>query len=80
MDLVNPGNMEFEYAAVAQYECPRAMEFLTGVEETETTVEFTCDWDGDWMSAVSPTTLPQCICELAHIQTWDHILLMLANR
>ena len=63
MDLIKPGDMEFEYTAVTQYECPRAMEFSIGVGETKTTLEFTCSWDGDWMGDVSPASLPPCICE-----------------
>ena len=64
MNLTNPENTEFDHAAVAQYECPRAMEFSIGAQETKSTLEFTCGWDGDWMGAVSPKALPQCICEL----------------
>ena len=64
MNLTNPENKEFDHAAVAQYECPRAMEFSIGAQETKSTLEFTCGWDGDWTGAVSPKALPQCICEL----------------
>ena len=66
VNLTNPENMEFDHSAVAQYECPRAMEFSIGAQETRTTLEFTCGWDGDWTGAVSPKALPQCICELVN--------------
>ena len=72
MDLINPGDMEFEYAAVTQYECPRAMEFSIGVGETKATLEFTCSWDGDWMGDVSPTSLPKCMCE--YIRHGSHFI------
>ena len=81
MELIKPDDMDFEYAAVAQYECPRAMEFSIGAQETRTTLEFTCGWDGDW-TGLSPTAtaLPQCICELVHNLYVDAFLLYLMFR
>ena len=58
--LEDPASETFAFDDAVTYRCPKAMAFMMGNDTTADTVEYKCQWDGEWSRDTDEH--PQCGC------------------